>query len=82
MTRYGIFEFLVMSFGLCNASTTFYTLMNDVLRPFLVKSIVVYLDDIVIFSKTMDKHKKHLAEVFKVQRENHLYLKLSNCVFG
>lgn len=61
VTRYGNFEFLVMSFGLCNAPTTFYTLMNDVLRPFLDKFVVVYLDDIVIFNETMEEHTKHLA---------------------
>lgn len=81
MTRYGSFEFLVMPFGLCNAPTMFCTLMSDVLRPFLDKSIVVYLDDIVIFSETMEEQKKHLVEVFKALRENHLYLKQSKCVF-
>ena len=82
VTRYGSFEFLVMSFGLCNAPTTFCTLMNDVLRPFLDKFVVVYLDDIVIFSETVEEHKKHLADVFKALRENQLYLKRSKWVFG
>ena len=82
VTRYGSFEFMVMPFGLCNAPTTFCTIMNDVLQSFLDKSVVVYLDDIVIFSETMEEHKKHLVEVFKVLRENQLYLKWSKCVFG
>jgi hypothetical protein len=53
LTRYGSFEFLVIPFGLCNAPTTFCTSMNNVLRPFLDKSMVVYLDDIVVFSENM-----------------------------
>ena len=82
VTRYGSFEFMVMPFGLCNAPATFCTLMNDVLRPFLDKFVVVYLDDIVVYSETMEEHKRHLAEVFKALRENQLYLKRSKCVFG
>ena len=82
MTRYGSFEFLVMLFGLCNASVTFCTLMNDVLRPFLEKFVVMYLDNILVFNKMMEEHKKHLVEVFKALRENQLYLKWSKCVFG
>ena len=70
VTRYGSFEFMVMSFGLCNALTMFCTLMNDVLRPFLDKFVVVYLDDIVVYSEMMEEHKKHLAKVFKELREN------------
>eukprot|EP00253_Pinus_taeda_P022536 PITA_22536 len=70
VTRYGSFEFLVMSFGLCNAPTTFFTLMNDVLRPYLDSFVVVYLDDIVVYSDNMEDHKKHLAMVFKALREN------------
>ena len=82
VTRYGSFEFLVMSFGLCNAPATFCTLMNDVLRPFLDKSVVVYLDDIVVYSETMEKHRQDLKEVFNALQENKLYLKESKCMFG
>ena len=74
VTRYGSFEFMVMSFGLCNDPTTFCSLMNNVLRPFLDKFVVVYLDDIVVFSENMEEHKKHLAEVFKALKENQLDL--------
>jgi hypothetical protein len=65
VTRYGIYDFLVMSFGLCNAPATFCTLMNDILRKFLDKFVVVYLDDIVVFSESMEEHEKKLEEVFE-----------------
>ena len=71
-----------MPFGLCNALATFYTLMNDVLRLFLDKSVVVYLYDIVVYSETLEDHKKHLKEVFNALWEHQLYLKASNCSFG
>ena len=81
VTRYGSFEFLVMSFGLCNALVTFCTFTNNVLQSFLDKLVVVYLDDIVVYSKMMVDHKQHLKEMFEVLRENKLYLKESKCVF-
>ena len=56
--------------------------MKDMLRPFLDKSVVVYLDDIVVFNKSMEEHKKHLEKVFEALRKNRLYLKKSKCVFG
>jgi len=62
--RYESFEFLVMPFRLCNAPTTFFTLMNDVLRPYLDLFVVVYLGNIVIFSDNMEDHKKRLDLVF------------------
>ena len=70
VTRYRSFEFLVMLFGLHNAPTTFCTLTNDVLQPFLDKSNAVYLEDIVVFNENMEDHKTHLVEVFEVPREN------------
>jgi len=82
VTRYGSFEFLVMPFGLCNAPTMFFTLMNDVLQPYLDSFVVVYLDDIVVFSDNMEDHKKHLAMVFEALRTNQLFLKKSKCVFA
>ena len=63
VTCYGIFKFLVMSFGMCNAPMRFFTLMKEMLQPFLDKSVVVYLDDIAVYSEMMEDNKKHLAKV-------------------
>jgi len=82
VTRYGIFEFLIMPFGLCNAPATFCTLMNDVLHPYLDSFILVYLDYIVVSSDNMEDHKKHLALVFEALKKNQSYLKNSKCMFA
>ncbi|KAK5774336.1 hypothetical protein PVK06_042191 [Gossypium arboreum] len=81
VTRYGSFEFLVMPFGLTNAPATFCSLMNEVLQPFLDRFMVVYLDDIVVYSKTLEEHVGHLGEVFQTLRENELYVKKEKCSF-
>ena len=82
VTRYSSFEFLVMSFGLTNALATFCTLMNKVLQPFLDRFVVVYLDDIVVYSTTLAEHAQHLRQVLQVLRNNELYLKLEKCSFA
>ena len=82
VTSYGSFEFLVMPFGLCNASAMFFTLMNYVLRPYLDSFQVVYLDDIVVYNDNMEDHKRHLALVFEALKKNQLYLKKTKCVFS
>ena len=82
MTRYGSFEFLVMSFGLTNVPETFCTLMNKVLQLFLDGSIVVYLDDIVVYSTTLEEHAQHLQQVLQILRDNELYLKVEKCLFS
>jgi hypothetical protein len=81
-TRYGHYEYTVMPFGLCNAPATFQRLMNDVFRQQLDKSIIVYLDDILIYSRTAAEHRKHVEEALRLLREHKLYAKLSKCEFG
>ena len=82
VTRYGAFEWLVMPFGLTNAPATFCTLMNEILHPYLDQFVVVYLDDIVVYSSTLQEHVEHLKKVFKVLRENQLYVKREKCEFA
>jgi hypothetical protein len=80
-TRYGLYEYTVMSFGLTNAPTYFMYLMNKVFMEYLDRFIVVFIDDILIFSKTMEEHDEHLRLVLEKLRSNQLYAKLSKCVF-
>ncbi|KAJ9526673.1 hypothetical protein QJQ45_017555 [Haematococcus lacustris] len=81
-TRYGHFEFTVLPFGLCNAPATFQRLMNDVLHDLLDDCVLVYLDDILIFSRTPQEHLAHLRRVLDLLRKHKLYAKLSKCEFG
>jgi hypothetical protein len=69
------------SFGLTNAPTTFMRLMNEVLRAFIRKFMVVYFDDILIYSKSIDKHIDHLRAVFNALRDAHLFGNLEKCTF-
>jgi hypothetical protein len=80
-TRYGLYEYLVMSFGLTNAQTYFMYLMNSVFMPELDKFVVVFIDDILVYSKNEDKHAKHLHTLLQRLRDHHLYDKLSKCDF-
>lgn len=80
--RYGAYEWLVMLFGLTNAPVTFCTLMNHVFYDYLDKFIAVYLDDIVIYKKTMEEHLEHLKLVFEKLEEHHLFVKKEKCAFA
>lgn len=82
VTRYGSYEFLVMPFGLTNAPATFCTMMNNVFRPYLDKFVVVYLDDIVVYSSSLEEHKEHLRKVFLALRRHELYAKKEKCSFA
>ena len=79
--EYGQYEFNRMPFGLTNAPGTFQRLMNKILKPVLYESALVYLDDIIVFSKTLEDHIKHLETVFKLLAEAGLKLKLKKCEF-
>ncbi|KAL0287105.1 UNVERIFIED_CONTAM: Retrovirus-related Pol polyprotein from transposon.6 [Sesamum angustifolium] len=82
VTRYGAFKFLVMPFGLTNAPATFSTMMNQVLHGFLDEFVVVYLDDIVVYSGTLAEHVEHLRQVLTRLHEHELYAKVSKCSFA
>ncbi|KAI3814365.1 hypothetical protein L1987_19118 [Smallanthus sonchifolius] len=80
-TRYGHYEFLVMSFGLTNAPATFMDLMNRVCRPMLDRSVIVFIDDILIYSKNEGDHHCHLREVLEILKQEKLYAKFNKCAF-
>ncbi|NAW06137.1 RNA-directed DNA polymerase, partial [Salmonella sp. gx-f8] len=80
-TRYGHYEFLVMPFGLTNAPAAFMDLMNRVFQPYLDRFVVVFVDDILVYSETEMKHDEHLRIVLQVLREKQLYAKFSKCEF-
>jgi hypothetical protein len=80
-TWYGLFEYLIMSFGLMNALAHFMYLMNHVLMPRLDKFVVVFIDDILIYSRSMEEHEEHLWIVLQQLWEHQLYAKLSKCEF-
>ncbi|GKA98038.1 putative reverse transcriptase domain-containing protein, partial [Tanacetum coccineum] len=80
-TRYGHFEFTVMPFGLTNAPMVFVDLMNRVCRPYLDKFVIVFVDDILIYSKTQEEHVEHLRLVLGLLKKEKLYAKFSKCEF-
>jgi hypothetical protein len=81
-THDDLYEFLVMPFGLCNAPATFQALMNNVLRPFLHRFVLVFFDDILIYSKSWADHLPHLRVILTELRRHVLFIKRSKCAFG
>jgi hypothetical protein len=81
ITRYGQYEYIVMSFGLTNAPATFMEAMNKMFHGFLDDFIVVFLDDILIYSKSKEEHERHLGLVLDALRMNQFYRKLKKCAF-
>jgi hypothetical protein len=81
-THRGHFEFLVMPFGLTNAPSTFQSLMNDILKPFIRKFVLVFFDDILIYSNSWTTHLQHVKLVLQTLRDHELVLKRSKCLFG
>ena len=79
-TRYGHFEFLVLPFGLTNAPALFMDLMNRVFQPYLDKFVVVFIDDILVYSKSYE-HEQHLIQTLQTLRSRQLYAKLDKCDF-
>jgi hypothetical protein len=81
ITKYGLYEYTVMSYGLTNAPFYFMYLMNKVFREYLDKFVVVFIDDILMYSKDEEEHKKHLHLVLQKLRDHQLYAKMSKCEF-
>src|SRR5579863_3851605 len=80
-TRYRHFEFVVLPFGLTNAPATFMTLINDIFREYLDDFVIVYLDDILIYSRTQKEHLGHIRKVLDILRKHKLYAKIKKCDF-
>ena len=80
-TRYGLYEFPVMPFGLTNAPAYFMDLMNRIFQPYLDKFVIIFIDDILVYSKNEEEHREHLKVVLQTLRERQLYAKFSKCHF-
>ena len=81
-TKQGIFKWMVMPFGLCNAPATFMRVMNNIFQPFIYEFFLVYLDDILVFSKSWFEHVSHVKKVLDVLKKEKLFVKFSKCEFS
>jgi hypothetical protein len=81
-THQGLYEFLVMPFGLTNAPATFQHIMNTIFSQFLHKFVLVFMDDILVYSPTLEAHIQHLTLVFQVLTKHHFFIKESKCLFA
>lgn len=81
-THHGHYEYLVMPYGLTGAPATFQSIMNHVLAPLLRKCVVVFIDDILIYSKTYEEHIQHVQLVFQLLQEHQFKIRLSKCSFA
>eukprot|EP00253_Pinus_taeda_P002502 PITA_02502 len=81
-THEGHYEFLVMLFGLCNAPSTFQSLMNHLLKPYLRKFVLVFFDDILIYSRTWARHLQHVDLLLQLLHKHKLFVNMSKCSFG
>jgi len=81
-THHGLYEFLVMPFGLTNAPASFQGLMNTIFAPLLRKCVLVFMDDILVCSQTLEQHIQHLTQIFQIIRTNQFLLKRSKCAFA
>jgi hypothetical protein len=80
-THKGHYEFIVMHFGLCSAPSTFQCLMNKISKPFLRNFVLIFFDDILIYSKASESHIYHVDKSLQLLRDNQLFVKRSKCVF-
>jgi hypothetical protein len=81
ITKYGLYEYTVMSFGLMNAPAFFMYLMNNVFMDYLDKFVVVFINDILVYSQNEEEHEEHLRKVLHMLRDCQLYAKMSKCEF-